>query len=481
MKRNTKLTTLTSALSLTTLLVACGGGGSTSFITTGGDTAGIGGSGFISSGTITGFGSVFVNGVKFETTNTRIDIEGTEGSEEQLSIGMVVQVNGTINPDGITGTATSIVFDDQLQGPVSGYPTVTTNLTVANFTVLNTKVQIDRKTTYFDGDISFDNIRDGNMVELSGFFDNTGTLIASRIENKTGTDENVELKGTITGLIGSRFTLQGIPVDASRASLEDLSNGLTNNIQVEVKGTFTGGQINATKVESKSFEYGDSNELEIEGYVTEFTSLSNFKVNGIPVDASNNIQTEPNNLQIANNLQVEVEGRLVNGVLIAEEIKMRGGDVEVSARITSIDVANSRFEVTPVNGGNPIVIQTGMETQFENDINNSNSFPFSDLSNNDFVEVEGYLNNDGTLFASEVKVTEPDDIEIQAIIESFDLDQITLLGVVIITQPEPDFEGDNTITTLLELKDAVEIGRQVLVKVTIDPNSGIATELEIED
>jgi len=163
MKPTTNLTTLAAALSLTTVLVACGGGGGST------DIAGIGGSGFVSSGTITGFGSVFVNGVKFETNTASFDIEGVPGTQEDLALGMVVKVNGTINPDGITGVATKIIFDDDLQGPVSGYPTDTTNLTTATFTVMNTSVQIDRRTTHFDADnggINFDDIANGDMVEL---------------------------------------------------------------------------------------------------------------------------------------------------------------------------------------------------------------------------------------------------------------------------------------------------------------------------
>lgn len=63
MKHIIQKTALT--LAVTGALVSCGGesGGG------GGGTAGIGGSGFVSKGSITNFGSIFVNGVEFETTN----------------------------------------------------------------------------------------------------------------------------------------------------------------------------------------------------------------------------------------------------------------------------------------------------------------------------------------------------------------------------------------------------------------------------
>ncbi len=483
MKPTAKLTTLATALSLTTVLVACGGGGGST------DIAGIGGSGFVSSGTITGFGSVFVNGVKFETTSSSFDIEGKQGTQDDLAIGMVVKVNGTINSDGVTGTATEIIFDDDLQGPVANFNLSADRLT-ATFTVMGINVLVDSKTTYFDpdnGGISIDTI-EGKMVELSGFFDGTGTLIASRIENKTGSgDDNVELKGTITGLIGSSFKLQSITVDTSLTTiLKDLPNGLANNIQVEVKGLFDGSKIIATEIESEEFEYGDSDEFEMEGFITDFVSGSNqFKVNGITVEFNSTTQMEPRTIQLDNNLQVEVEGQLVNGILIATEIKLRGGDIEISAPVTFVDIANNRFEIEPVDG-QPIIIQTGTETQFENDLQDSYSVQITDLNVGDFVEVEGYQNdenNESSLFASEVKITNPEEIEVQGIIKSFILTTITIMGIDFETTAPPSFESDNSnIISLDDLRDKVNAGESILVKVELsNNNTNVITKIEIED
>ena len=118
MKKIFTTTALTTAIALT--LTACNDTGESD-----GGVAGIGGSGYVSSGTVTGFGSVYVNGVKFETDTTVFDIDDSgSGSQDDLAIGMVVTVNGTVNDDGVTGTADSISFDDQLQGPVSNITAV---------------------------------------------------------------------------------------------------------------------------------------------------------------------------------------------------------------------------------------------------------------------------------------------------------------------------------------------------------------------
>ena len=82
----------------------------------GSDVAGIGGSGITptgitSSGTITGFGSIIVNGVKFETSTSTFSIDDSpSGSQDDLAVGMRVTVNGTVNSDGVNGTATSVIL-----------------------------------------------------------------------------------------------------------------------------------------------------------------------------------------------------------------------------------------------------------------------------------------------------------------------------------------------------------------------------------
>ncbi|MBE9564781.1 MAG: hypothetical protein IMF17_06000, partial [Proteobacteria bacterium] len=116
---NTLLTKSVLATAITLTIAACS--------PSGGGLAGIGGSGYISSGSITGFGSVFVNGVEFETDSAIFDVDGDSGTQADLAIGMIVKVDGSINADGITGTATSIRFDDELQGPVSA-PAGETNI-----------------------------------------------------------------------------------------------------------------------------------------------------------------------------------------------------------------------------------------------------------------------------------------------------------------------------------------------------------------
>ncbi|MFU8765483.1 MAG: DUF5666 domain-containing protein, partial [Haliea sp.] len=119
---------IATASALALVLAACGGGGGggdsvavSSPPPTGGGGGGIGGSGqsTTSSGTIDGFGSIFVNGVRFDTDDAEVIVNGEVRGEEALRLGMVVLVSGEVDDDGVTGTAQRVLYDNELKGPIS--------------------------------------------------------------------------------------------------------------------------------------------------------------------------------------------------------------------------------------------------------------------------------------------------------------------------------------------------------------------------
>src|SRR3990172_5334415 len=159
-------------------LVACGTGDPGGLA-----GGGIGGTG-ISVGKITAFGSVFVNGVEFETTGATITIDGQTAmnGQDDLEIGMIVAVEGTFNVDGGRGTAKSINFKDNLEGPVTSL-----NTTAQTLTVLGQTVIVDAATEIYDASgarVTLDNIVTGNNVEVSGFTDAEGAIHATYIKVK---------------------------------------------------------------------------------------------------------------------------------------------------------------------------------------------------------------------------------------------------------------------------------------------------------
>src|SRR3990170_7085766 len=177
------------------ILVACGTGDPGGLA-----GGGIGGTG-ISVGKITAFGSVFVNGVKFETTGATITIDGQTAmnGQDDLEIGMIVAVEGTFNVDGVRGTAKSINFKDNLEGPVTGVDTTAQTLMVLGQTVI-----VDATTDIYDANrnkITLNDIIVGNSVEVSGFTEAAGAIHATYIKVKGSSEEGeIEIKGTISNL-----------------------------------------------------------------------------------------------------------------------------------------------------------------------------------------------------------------------------------------------------------------------------------------
>ena len=84
---------------------------------------GIGGTGVISTGRITAFGSVEVNGTEFDTSNAEIIINGVEigvGDDfvpDNLELGMVVTVEGRIEDDE-SFVADRVIYSANVIGPV---------------------------------------------------------------------------------------------------------------------------------------------------------------------------------------------------------------------------------------------------------------------------------------------------------------------------------------------------------------------------
>ena len=96
-------------------LAGCGGGS---------DGVGSGGTGTFSSGTITGFGSIIVNGVRYDDSGSRVlDAGGRTRSSADLRLGMVVEIEASeIRTDPVSGrrtaSASSIRYGTEIEGPV---------------------------------------------------------------------------------------------------------------------------------------------------------------------------------------------------------------------------------------------------------------------------------------------------------------------------------------------------------------------------
>ena len=97
---------LLGALGALLLATACGGGGGGDGV----DTGGTGGAPLsYTSGSISGFGSVIVNGIRFDDNEATVtDDDGQRRSRDDLRLGMSAEIEGSAIASGVSGsTATA--------------------------------------------------------------------------------------------------------------------------------------------------------------------------------------------------------------------------------------------------------------------------------------------------------------------------------------------------------------------------------------
>jgi len=424
------------SLAVTCLLVtACGGGGGSTLA-----GGGIGGTGITASGTITAFGSIFVNGIEFETAGASRDVDGelsvSDGRDDAsvLGIGMVVTVTGTLNDDGVTGTAATISYDDAVQGPVQG-PIVDVDPLNRSFSVLGVNVTVHKVNTVLVN-VTFDTLQTDDLVDVSGFFDASGVLRATRIERKAGSQ--IEVKGTVGGLAGTAFTLAvdhaatAYAVDASAAELP--AGGLFDTQYVEVKGALSGNTIAATRIEQKSVSLDDVGEVSIEGIVTDFNGIGDFRVAGQPVNAAS-AQFSPASLaaSIGNGSEVEVEGWVQGGVLMADSLEARGGDIGIGARVLSVmsDPGGLSGEIILQLVPGVLALAIDSRTTLHDDTGTSDPLTLLDIQAGDVLQVTAYRgSSQQTLTATELRREASGDDRVEAPVDECSASShIRLLGL----------------------------------------------------
>ncbi len=476
-------------MSIAALVVACGGGG--------GGIAGIGGSGYIATGTVTGFGSIFVNGIKFETDSATFEVEDASSSQAALNIGMVVQVSGSINADGVTGSATKVRYGDQLQGPVASLSLPDADGRTRSFTVMGSNVLVDSVDTVFDGSgFSFDTIALNNEVEISGYYDENEILRATYIERKAisfDASSEVEVEGVIENLSNSNFKIRNVNVNAVSANLSDFEDGLQNGVYVEVKGIYnvSTNTITAREVEAEDLSFENDTELSIEGYITRYVSNSDFDINGLRINASA-AEFEPATLQLKSGIQVEAEGEIVNGVFIADEIEAEDGDAEVHAYVLSTDpAANSLvLKVTDTPTVQTVTVTIDSSTTLEDDVAEIEPFKLIHVSAGDFVEVTGFESAVSTIMAIKLKrvnIEAPMDILLQGVATEGDENSprtITVLGVQFDIAPDAVFQdelenplGDAALNDLLS---DIPLIKTPLVKLKDESGDSVVDEIDLE-
>jgi len=370
------------------VLAACGGGG------TGGGTSAETRSSF-ASGPITGFGSIIVNGVRFDDSSASVsDDDGNARGNSELRLGMMAEVEGsgiTSDDSGSHSKARAIRFGPEIVGPVDSIAADGKSLVV-----LGETVQVTPNTIVDDrliGGLSGLTPK-VSIVEVHGLLDVTsGSYTATRIEPKPNAPF-FKLRGVVSNIDRAKHTFtigngtDTISYDGITASVPAaLDNGLLVRVRL-LKTKDVAGNWVATNVNSGVRKMEDHDEAELEGMITTDPVDKKFSVNGIPVDATN--AAFPNGTAaIVKGARVEVKGSAVNGVVIATRVsietehdrELRG--FELHGTISGFDSGTKTFSLrgVTVDFGGTIEFRKG---------------DLSGLRDGRKIEVKGVRSSDGT-------------------------------------------------------------------------------------
>ena len=355
---------LIGAAALAFGLVACGGGSSDA-ASVGTSSAGAGTA--YTQGTLSGFGSIIVNGVRFDESAAAVtDDAGLPQNASALQLGMRLEVES----DAVSGNAAkamAVHFGSLVLGPVAA---IDTNAQSA--TVLGQTVDI-RTDTVFDstlaGGLSALNV--GDVIAVHGMPDAaTGHLIATRVESAAGAAA-YKLRGTVSSLdiAAKTFAIGGAVIDYAGIAANEVPATLANGAPMRVLLSTTPnalGQWVATHLGQGPVPRPPEKAAAlVRGTITAFTSSSAFSVNGLSVDASG-ASFPDGTAGLALGVAVEVAGTVTNGVLVASAVRLESahaGDgshkFELIGAITAIDTAAKTFvlrKTTVMYAGSPTYV-----------------------------------------------------------------------------------------------------------------------------
>ena len=384
-----------SACAAALLLAACGGGGDatpTSPTQTPERAAAY------SAGPISGFGSVIVNGVRFDDSSAAVsDDDGVGHSRSELKLGMMVEVaSAAVDRAKASGRAIGIRFGSALRGPVASV-----NAAAGTLTVLGQAVQVSATTVFGDGLAGgLAGLGAGTVLEVHGLFDATKNAIqATRLEVKTAAAV-YRVRGAISNLdsVAKTFRIGGATIAYGsagvNADLGPLANGQV--VRVLLQTAQVNGAWVATALRTAANKLDDCADGHLRGSITAFTSSTQFSVNGAPVDARS--ASFPDGIAgIVLGARVEIEGSIVNGVLVATKVELDDEHAgsrhapELHGNIASIDAAAKTFSLR------------GITVSYAGAVTYSNGVA-ADLAVGRSVEVKGQLGADrSTLAATRIK------------------------------------------------------------------------------
>ena len=480
-----------AAVIVASALVACGGGSTTSSSSTPSAAATPSAAGATTNtavGSVTGFGSIVVDGIHYDDSVALVQRENAPGTTSPADAKLGHRVMVTFDSKNF---ASKIELLPELEGPIASIDSVKMRFVVNGLTVvINTDASAGPATVFGGGYAGFADLKVTDTAEvhglpkldtLTGAASNTYVVQATRIEKRTapgpflragGFVQNLTSSATATtfaiggltvdatgvtpkpagvslangqyvfvastqavttntmkatsirvldrkpanatdvvrlaGTVGQvnvtavTFDLDGVTVNAKTASILPKGATPTNGAYARASGTFDAkGELIATEVQLHD-EAAPS--VEVKGSVANFTSISDFTVRGVPVDAIKATLTGCPATGIANNQFVLIHATVtltspkVQASTIActaDAAVSVGVMIEREGVASAIDTAGKALTLT-MRGGAAIKVTWTSTTFFDGAVTAATVSGAT-------IEVEGVLAADGSLAARKIR------------------------------------------------------------------------------
>jgi Domain of unknown function (DUF5666) len=323
---------------------------------------------------IAGFGSVIINGIKFDDSVAVVQVNGVATNPSDLRLGMVASVQGTRNVDLVTGTAAHIDVWSIAQGPVS-------QVQSGQFKVAGMTVMTDASTV-FEGVASTSalaNLGSTQRVTVWGLqsgADGSGWR-ATRLAMTTA--NTVVSTGLVTAS-GAQRSVNGITLSGNAVSGNSLTAGQLVRVQGNLSANGTTLQVDTFKVFDTATTSAQQGVLEIEGVITASLSATRFILGAVEVDATGAALTGAGQ-GFTVGTRVEVEGMWQGRILKATKIEFEGevatteaeidGKIEQFTSLSNFVVRGQRCDgsaVKQVNGGKFADLRVGVRVQVHGNV-----------------------------------------------------------------------------------------------------------------
>ncbi|MFA7267715.1 MAG: DUF5666 domain-containing protein [Sterolibacterium sp.] len=320
------------------LVSACGGGGGGVLTLLAGVGSGGTGSPLAALGTLTGFGSLIVDGVRRSDTGASYLSEAEQGAAVTMPVTSAMLGQSAELTLDASGNIASALMSPEIVGTVSA-------VSATSITVLGTNITANSDAslgpvTSFVGYVSLAGVQVGDRVEAHGLLktDSQGKpyLQATLIVQKTPAN-GIRLTGVVSqynASVGS-FVLGNETVTIGSATISPAGVSLANGLLVTVwsNSAPVGNVISATVIRIK--RPAQSNGIvTLSGPIANYISNSSFQVRNVMVDASAATMT-PSSASLGNDKYIAATG---NYDVTTNKLKASSVTVFTNAAPTSVEV-----------------------------------------------------------------------------------------------------------------------------------------------